>query len=94
MEIFDVFDLTNVINEPTCFPAINNPSLLDIIFTNMPKKCQNILNFNCGISDCHNMIGFTLDLIVPKPLDRWIKYRSFKSFNEEEFFIRSEFCRF
>jgi hypothetical protein len=40
MEIFDVFDLTNVINEPTCFPAINNPSLLDIIFTNMPKNVK------------------------------------------------------
>jgi hypothetical protein len=43
-------------------------SLLNVNFvqTNKPKFCQNVSNFNCGLSDYHNMISFQLKGYVQK----------------------------
>lgn len=43
-----------------------NPTLMDVILTNKPSYCQNITNFNCGLSDVHNLISFQLKGYVPK----------------------------
>jgi hypothetical protein len=52
------------------------------------------MNFNCCISDRHNLIEFTLNLTVPTYKARWISYyRSFIFFNEDVFlndFINSD----
>jgi hypothetical protein len=46
------------------------------------------VNYNCSISNCHNLIGFTLtlNLTVPTYKARWISYRSFRKFNDDDFF--------
>ena len=36
MEICDIFDLTNMVKESTCFKDV--PSLIDVILTNTPGK--------------------------------------------------------
>ena len=36
-ELCDIFNLTNIVKEPTCFPKNSNPSLVDVILTNNPK---------------------------------------------------------
>ena len=51
----DLFDLTNIIKEPTCFKKDCNPSLVDIILTNKCKSSFKSLNFNTGVSDCHHL---------------------------------------
>ena len=35
--LYDVFDLTNLVKEPTCFAKGCNPSLVDVILTNKPN---------------------------------------------------------
>ena len=50
------------------FTLLFSTSLLNVNFvqTNKPKFCQNVSNFNCGLSDYHNMISFQLKGYVPK----------------------------
>jgi hypothetical protein len=64
-----------MINELTCFKS--DPSLIDVILTNKPEKCLDVLNFTCGLSDFHNMVCFQLDFNVPPSKTKWISYRSF-----------------
>ena len=58
--VCDIFDLTNLVKSATCYTKISNPSLNDVILTNMPNNCMNVTNFNCGISDLHNLIALEI----------------------------------
>jgi len=55
--LLDVYDLSNLVKEPTCFAKGSKPSLVDVILTNKPSYCGNTCNFDCGISDVHNIIA-------------------------------------
>ena len=37
--VCDIFDLTNLIKNPTCFCKDANPSFVDVILTNKPTSC-------------------------------------------------------
>ena len=56
--VCDVFDLSNTVKEPTCFTSGNKPSLVDVILTCSSDCIGKTLNFNCGLSDVHNIIAF------------------------------------
>jgi hypothetical protein len=58
-EVCDIFDLTNMVVDPTCFTKGASPSLNDVILTNKPNYCMNTNNYNCGISDVHNIISIS-----------------------------------
>ena len=60
-----LFDLCNLIKEPTCFMKICKNSLLDVILINSKSLCFKTLNFTTGISDCHNMISTVIYNITP-----------------------------
>ena len=47
-QICDIFDLTNMVVDPTCFTKGASPSLNDVILTNKPNYCMNTNNYNCG----------------------------------------------
>lgn len=55
--VCDIFDFSNLIKKATCFTKDALPTLIDVILTNKPNKCQNATNFNCGLSDYHNLIS-------------------------------------
>ena len=55
--IIDTYSLKNPVKDPTCHTKIGNPSLLDVLLTNSPSLMCNSINFDCGLSDCHNMIA-------------------------------------
>ena len=55
-DTLDVFNLRNVVRKPTCFKNVLNPSLLDVILTNTPRRLTSVLNVSLGISDFHNFI--------------------------------------
>ena len=81
----DVFDYTNIVKKATCFTKYALPTLIDVILTNKPNFCQNVSNFNCGLSDYHNMISFQLKGYLPKIKKEFIWYRSYKNFDNEQF---------
>ena len=61
------------------------PSLVDVILTNQPQYCFNAINFGCGISDWHNMIGIVVKGATARNEKLKMKYRSFKHFDAAQF---------
>ena len=77
-ELMELFDLTNLVKQATCFMKNYKESLLDVILTNNKKLCMQALNFATSISDCHNMISTIINNITPRNEKQKIKRRSFK----------------
>ena len=63
--VCDIFNLSNIVKDTTCFTSRNKPSLLGVILVNHASLIGKTLNFNCGLSDVHNLIGFQLNIDVP-----------------------------
>ena len=82
-DTLDVFNLRNVVRKPTCFKNVLNPSLLDVILTNTPRRLTSVLNVSLGICDFHNFICVATQMCKPKEQISHIVYRSYKHFNEE-----------
>ena len=83
-ELLDVYGLSNIVRTPTCFKG-KTPSLLDVIFVNKPKRFNPVITFNCGLSDCHNMVCVSTKLHVLPQNRKLIHYRSYKKFDENKF---------
>ena len=79
--ICDIFDMNNIVKDPTCFTSNNKPSLVDVILVNDTFFIGKTFNFNCGLSDVHNLIGFQLNIDIPSSKPKWRNYRSFKNFD-------------
>ena len=82
---WNIFDFTNLVKAATCFMKHCTPSLVDVFLTNKPNFCFNILNFGCGISDWHNLIGVVVKGATARVEKKRTKYRSYKNFDETEF---------
>ena len=83
-DICDVFGLTNLVKQPTCFKS-DIPTLLDIFLTNKPKSFVDVLNVDIGTSDFHNFVGVASRVFAPRQIRRKIIYRSMKNFHEDAF---------
>ena len=84
-EILDVYGLSNIVKTPTCFKNRTSPSIIYVIFVNMPRRFNHVITFDCGLSDCHNMVCVSTKLHVPPQQKKRVHYRSYKKFNEEKF---------
>ena len=51
----DMYDLENLIKEPTCFKSTENPSSIDVILTNKKHSFQHTSTVETGLSDFHLM---------------------------------------
>ena len=80
----DVFSLTNLIKEPTCFKS-QNGILLDLILTNRPRNFMKSLSFETGLSDCHKLVCSILRASFKKLPPKIVKYRDHKHFYQEKF---------
>ena len=81
----NIYNLTNLVCEPTCFKSVNNPSLIDVILTNTPYRIASHLNTCVGISDFHNLVCAATKMFAPKDYKRKIIYRSYKKFDNDTF---------
>ena len=66
------------------------PSLVYVILANQSLLCFGALNFGCGISDWHNMIGVAVRGAAvreqkQKKNKKQNKYTSFKNFDQNVF---------
>ena len=77
----DMYDLDNLIKEPTCFKNANNPSSIDVILTNTKNIFHNSIALETGISDHHNMVITAMKIYSEKQKPISINYRSYKNFN-------------
>ena len=81
-DVLDILSLTNVVREPTCFKNVGNPTLIDLILTNTPRRPTTVLNVPLGISEFHNFICVATRMCKPTKAIRQITYRSYKRFND------------
>ena len=83
--VCDIFDFVNLVKSPTCFTIGAPATLNDFFLTNRSTFCQNIQNFNCGLSDVHNIISVQIKGTTPRINKKFVEYRSFKNFDQEIF---------
>lgn len=80
----DMYDLSNIIKDPTCHKG-QTPTLLDVILVSNPKRYAGVLNSICNLSDFHNIIGAATRRFAPSMIPRCIFYRSYKHFDESRY---------
>ena len=81
----ELYDLENLIREPTCFKNAENPSSIDVILTNSKNSFQNSIAIETGLSDHHKMVVTVLKIYTKKKEPIKINYRSFKNFDKQNF---------
>ena len=84
-DVFESYNLNNVVKEPTCFKSMTNPTLLDPIITNNSKRLAGYLNACIGVSDFHNIVCAATKLKRPSFTPQLITYRSYKNFDESKY---------
>ena len=79
------YSLCNVVKEPTCFKSVSNPTLIDVILTNTPRRLASHVNVAIGMSDHHNIICAATKLCLDQNIRRHITYRSMKHFSMSKY---------
>ena len=70
------FNLTSMINKPTCYKNPDKPTCIDLILTNCPGSFQNSCVIETGLSDFHKMIVTVMKTFYQKIASRVvINYR-------------------
>ena len=85
-ELSDCLDFngfSNIVKDVTCFKG--QPSMIDLLITNKPKRFRDTICVDVGLSDFHTLVCTATKFHVPKPESRTFKYRTFKNFNREHF---------
>ena len=83
--VYDIFDYSNLVKKETCFTKNASPTLIDVILTNKLSHCQNTTNYNCELSDVHNIVSTQIKGRIPKINRDYITYRSYKNFDHEKY---------
>ena len=81
----NVYNLSNLVKEPTCFKNPDNPSCIDLFLTNCPKCFQSTMTIETGISGFHKMVITVLKTFYKKQKPKIIHYRNYKTFNANLF---------
>ena len=68
LQFCELYNLKNIVKEPTCFKNHDNPSCIDLILTNKQKSFQNTTILETGLSDFHKMTCTVLNYILNKQL--------------------------
>ena len=84
-EFCEIYNLENLIKEPTCYKSTENPSSIDIMLTNKRMSFQNSMAVETGLSDFHKMTVTVLKRYFKKKDPITITYRDLKSFDGVKF---------
>ena len=79
------YNLTSMINRPTCYKNPEKPSCIDLILTNCPRSFQNSCTIETGLSDFHKPVVTAMKTTYKKSQPKITSYRSYKYFNSESF---------
>ena len=84
-EFCELYNLKNLVKEPTCFKNLENPSSIDLILTNRHRSFQHTIVIETGLSDFHKMTATTLKTTFKKSPPKIISYRNFRKFSNDVF---------
>ena len=82
---FSNYNLTSMINTPTCYKNPGKTTCIDLILTNYHGSFQNSCLTETGLSDLQKMIVTVMKTSYRKIEPRVINYRDHKSFSNERF---------
>ena len=88
----EMYNLVNLIKEPTCYKNPNSPSSIDLILPNRSNLFQKSICFETGLSDYHLMTITVMKMNYLKLKPRIISYRDYKKFRNDKF--RGNFLNF
>lgn len=81
--IMPSLNLTNIINEETCFKS-SQPTLIDVMLVTKRRKVLESFSVDTGISDFHNLIGGVLRMHKPAPKTKNVYVRYLSKINYEQ----------
>ena len=84
-EFCEMYNLENLIKEPTCYKSAENPSSIDIMLTNKKLSFQNSMTLETGLSDFHKLTITVLKRYFKKKDPITINYRDLRSFDALKF---------
>ena len=84
----ELYNFSNLVNQPTCFKNPQTPTCIDLMLTNHPKCFQNTDVIETGLSDFHKMTVTVLKIFFEKAPPNIVHYRDYKNFSNDNF--RSE----
>ena len=85
-DFFNVYNLQNIVKEPTCFKNHENPSCIDLLLINRPWCFENTVAVEAaGISDFHKIVVTVFKVFYKKQKPKIIQYRKYDNFNSDLF---------
>ena len=78
----DIYSLTGLIKQPTCYKNPSHPKCHDLILTNEPRSFQTTCVIETGLSDFHLMTLTVMRKSFKKLKPGVINYRPDKHLNE------------
>ena len=79
------FNLTSMINKPTCFKKPDKPSCIILILTNCPRSFQNSCVIETDWPGFHKLVVTVMKTTYKKLQPKIITYCSYKYFNNDSF---------
>ena len=80
-----LWNLWNLIKEPTCFKNPENPTCIDLLLTNKPLSFKSKYVIETGLSDFHKMVVDVMKMQFPKMKPQVASSRKYKDYHNETF---------
>ncbi len=74
-ELFQVTGVQNIMSAPSCFINPDNPSIIDLVVTNVAKRLSATTCIGTGLSDFHMMVCFATKINVTVNKPKRVTYR-------------------
>ena len=84
-EFLNAYNAKNIVKNKNCFKSIENPSRVHLIVTDKPGSFQRTNVFETSISDHLELVTTVLKTKFTKASPKYVHYRNYKNFNEEDF---------
>ena len=81
----DIYNLKNLVKEPTCYKNPDNPSCIDLFLTNKPRTFQCTITTETGISGFHKLVVTVLKTFNKQQRSKITNYRYYKNFENGNF---------
>ena len=92
----DIYNLKNLVKEPTCYKNPGNPSCIDLFLSNRPRTFQCTATVETDISDFYKLVVTVLKTFYKKQRPKITHYRNYKNFENNNFRqdLQKEFLKF
>ena len=84
-EFCELFNLKNLVKEPSCYKHPDNPSCIDLILTNRKNMFCKTATIETGLSDFHKMTVTVMKTHFKKNPPKTVSYRDYKHYSHSNY---------